>query len=484
MRPYRTLLDDKSVLLAACASIVVGLGYVFVVNQNAKWAAYLFIAPFPLLLFYLYDNLHAKIAIIVGLLIFTEKILISQRQPVPFLTIGVTLIFVLVMLLSTVEFDTLGKLLQQRVFVLAMFMLTPLAAIIFSQGHGFGFFYEQVLNYQVYFVEFFLFFLMGFLAYRDPQKLDSFFFCMVVFGGLIAALHLYSLYTGINLEAIRGAGEVATNRDLTSEENWRYGGVFGNPNTMAAYYVMFAPIGLLMLNAPGNLCKKAMILGCLAMMLLSLFFAGSRGGLFFGAATFLMALGMLRIKTKGFITLIISVVLLAVFAKLTTETYFYEFFSRAIERFGEQGFDPGIRIEIWRASWRMLLDNPFGIGLYWEIYMNELSRYSLLYFANPHNIYLSIALFGGFAGLGCFLIILIRSIGKCLHVMRADTLELKQPAKYCLLAIAGFALFGITEPIFSNGYKINHIIALVIGISWALSMVCDEAAAISTADPD
>ena len=163
---FRGLLEENYHFMIALVSIFIGLCFVPIVNQSPKWAIYLFISPFFLALFYLYDNLYIRIATVAGLLIFAEKILVSQRQPVPFVTVGVSLVFLVTVLVSVLNFEVILKFLQQRILVVVLFVATPLISIAFSQGHGYGFFYEQILTYQIYYIEFFLFLLLGFLVHQ------------------------------------------------------------------------------------------------------------------------------------------------------------------------------------------------------------------------------------------------------------------------------------------------------------------------------
>ena len=102
--------------------------------------------------------------------------------------------------------------------------------------------------------------------------------------------------------------------------------------------------------------------------------------------------------------------------------------------------------------------------------MEKLSNYANLHWANPHNMYLHFIVQNGYLGFAAIMFIFIYTIVSNIKAYKKCEDENKKISlAFLLLMITGFMLMGITEPLFKNQYKLNYIIAIVLGLSMFLS---------------
>ena len=102
---------------------------------------------------------------------------------------------------------------------------------------GTGLLANNIDRYQIVFLEGILFFLFGLVAVRKDSDLVFFLRAQATWVGLaVALIHFFTIATGFRF---RNA--------IVEELGIYYGGVLGNPNALAAYYVMLIPVALSML---------------------------------------------------------------------------------------------------------------------------------------------------------------------------------------------------------------------------------------------
>ena len=208
-------------------------------------------------------------------------------------------------------------------------------------------------------------------------------------------------------------------------------GTFINRNNFAGYIEMTWPLALGFTLAQGGwrqgeqlrkilssdqLNRQALLALGIVVMVLALFFSGSRAGITGGMVGFLTFIFLVHpdLKGRGFFPWALLggiAVLLIVYSSVIGV-------GSVFERFLRLGEDNS-RIDIWRDSWVIVIEHPFGIGLrnfenVFPIYNQSLVTDKTVTYA--HNDYLQLLIetgwLGCFALIGSFLVFLGKSVTK------------------------------------------------------------------------
>jgi len=242
-------------------------------------------------------------------------------------------------------------------------------------------------------------------------------------------------------------------------------GFFGNPNFQSAFLgIAGASSFALFFKGKATLPYRSILF---ILFLLDLFLIvaskSQQGILVFGSGFFVSSYLMLLKSKKYFriskyfglsIVLSVTFVVLDIFQKVPWESILYK---------------PSVsnRGDLWRAAWRMALDNPFtGVGFdsyeyYYRTYRDDVSiitRGASTTSNSAHNVFLDILSSGGFILLAAYLGILILVILSAIKV-------LKREVEYNIYFVALFAAW--------VAYQIQSIISInQIGLAvwgWVLS---------------
>lgn len=263
---------------------------------------------------------------------------------------------------------------------------------------------------------------------------------------------------------------VASGRDL-SEGQWRYGGFFGNVNALSAFFVMIIPGCLLFLFGKQPFWLKMASGLSIIIMLVAILFGASRGALLFVAINIIVSLFFLKVNVKQILLGTGFIIILLFAVDSLFDKYIQEFVERAIDEMTKKGTDSPREL-IWKYTFSMVKDYPLGIGLTDVNYMDKLSSYANLHWANPHNMYLHFLVQNGYLGFIAIIFIFFYTIVTNIKAYKkCDDDNYKISLAFLLLMITGFMLMGITEPLFKNQYKLNYIIAIVLGLSMFLSKI-------------
>lgn len=454
-----------AILLATVfISLLAGAVFTKMVSSNPRWSVYLFVGPLVLFSIYKTKNSVFKIAAVIAIIIFIDDTFINRFPFTNYFKVTITLFFGLTAFVSYLLNDDKIKFPKFFPALWIFFFISVIASVIIGSSKGENFLYSNTQNFVPYFLEFFLFFYLGYLAFNSPEKLKNFFFVLFIFGIIVALGHIYALSTG------KQFGLVAElNQQEVTKYDWRYGGFFGNVNTQSAFYVMLIPAALLYLLSEKNILRKVIVLVSISIMTLSLLFGGSRGGVLFLAINIVIAFFFLRVDLKTKISGIITIVIISAIVGFFLQEYFFEFFERTFERFSEKGLEDTTRAKNFQASFQIMLDNPFGIGVSQMNFIPLLMEYANIYFASPHNVYLEMGLQVGINGLIAFLALVGLTLFYNIKTFRnTDNSALKLALALSFLMLSGFLLMGLTEPIFRNYFKLNHIFGLMLGISLSM----------------
>ncbi len=438
----------------------------------ARWAFYLTAGPIALAAYFFVGSRALKLIGLLVALIFLEGVLLSWRS---FFFVGFSLSSaVSYVLLASLFTDPQGRsqMSASTVAWLGFLFFAFMGAIIGSFGPrvGLG---DNLIMFQMFYLEGLVYFWIGRAAFRDPSELRNVLNVLFVFGGLVAILHLFSITTGYRFYAAAGK-EFHQYSDVA----FRYGAVFSNPNTLAAFYAMAIPgaiISVLGWARPSALMRP-IILVSMVLMGVSLLLTASRGGvgttvLSVSIAFMLLPFGVrgvLALAAMGLVTGSLSVALLFfVFPDLLDAT---------LGRFINEGL-ASVRYELWVETLRILVRNPLGVGLHVSGYLDAL-RPAGIFLANPHNIYLALAVNTGIPGLLFFLGLMVNTVRRANLARRVQTAEGRSVASIIFVMLIAFLISGMVEPIYGNGIKLQHFFWLIVGIaSYLPTLVTAEAAA-------
>ncbi len=437
-------------------------------NIAHRNTVYVFIAPFFLLILFMSKNILVKITLPIFFLIFIENIFISAIPVAKMFRVGGAMIFALTAIISIIYHQKSDKLPRLMAVQWVLYFTAVLMSFVLGASVSENLLNENVEALFLYYIEFLLYFYLGYLAFNDIDMMKKFLFIIILMGLLSAAGHIFSMLTGINLESARGVEAVASTRDL-SQGRWRYGGFFGNVNTMSAFYVMLVPASFYIAVTDRSYVKKAISLITIIAMIISVLLGASRGGLLFILVNLLISLLFIRIKIKNVVFSLIAISILIYVLNMLLDQFFMDYLTRAINEMVRKGTDSP-REQIWYYTWLIILEHPFGLGLSTTNYYTVLQQYGNLFWANPHNMYLEQITQAGFAGLFFFLSIVIRILYRSVKSFKnSENPAVKEIIPITAVMIIGFLLMGFTEPIFRNQYKLNHLFAIILGISLSVT---------------
>lgn len=360
------------------------------------------------------------------------------------------------LLLTRGRFPNLGS-----IWVLyALFLFTAITGALVGSLEG-GYLIRNVYDFQILYLEGFLFFLIGAMAFTKDDELRNFLFFWVMLGLVVALVHAICMTTGYRFRDFAQAGDEV--------REWNYGGFFNNANTQGSFYSMTIPIALLLLVG-GRLpaWRRFAVVAATVLMVGSLLQSVHRGGIL---TTSLLSVVLISITARRpAVALGVggAVAISAAVAYWTITTFSPYLAEMAFKTAEYKGTDSP-RFEFWPLFLQMAIDNPLGVGLSVDNIVIAKRPYGIA-FTSPHNLYLTVLLQAGFAGLFAFLAltgaILLRNLRAWWRV--------RDPARrQLLLAVAqpllAFFVVGVSESVWENGFKINQIFWLWCGISAATS---------------
>jgi len=451
------------IILSIIGAIVLNV----LLSLSFRWTLYVFGSPIFLLLLFKIEKPLYQITTVVFALIFIEKTIIRRQYPsdYSFLGIGISVIVALIILYSFIKNKLTGYGIENYI---KLFLILFLALLISVFIGGFGRRVLMIENIRIlvqYYLEFILFFYMGYLAFHNASDIKKFIFYMIIFSIMIASYHVIALSFGVNIESIRGS--VSASRNVA--EVWRYGGFFKNVNNLCAFNTMFIPVAILFLYYNKAKYKKIISAISAMIMFISVLFGGSRAGLGFSVINSMIILFFLKIDLKKVIVVILVLGIFFIVINIFISQFFPDLFGRSYGRMLRKGLDSP-RYLLWTHTLQIIIDYPLGLGLSGMNFLRVILRYSNIYLDNPHNIYLHMATQAGIIGLIVFLTIIIKTIKIIIRAYREikDPLS-KEVLSYFLVMISGFLLMGLTEPVFMNSIKMNHLFAIIIGASNSFS---------------
>lgn len=435
-----------------------------------RWAIYfVFGAPFLAWVFFGRDN-ALKVLSAVGMLIFVQQSFAYRRYLGP-IGIGPSIMTAYVVLVALFtqrrQVPNLGV-----VWLLwAGFLLAAVTGAVVGGLRG-GSFERNVYDFQLLYLEGFIFFLVGSMAFTRDEELQNFLFYFVMAGLAVSLAHIFCLVTGYRFRDFSRFGEEV--------RRFNYGGFFDNANTQGSFFSMTIPMALLLLTG-GRLgrLRRGLVLAAIVFMLGSLLQSVHRGGILTTGLLSILIIWLTARRPAMAASLVLAglVGVLASYFLLTT--LLPDFAAASIDFAKEKGLQSP-RFVIWPRFIQMVLDNPLGIGLSVDNLLRARRPYAIP-LSSTHDLYLAILVQIGFAGLLFFLSLTGAILYRNFRAWRV----VRDPSRRVLLLavmmpLLGFFLVGVTESVWENGIKINQLFWFWCGISIATStrMLAERRAAV------
>jgi O-antigen ligase len=319
----------------------------------------------------------------------------------------------------------------------------------------------NVMQYQTLYLEGFVFFLIGMLAFRRDDELRSFLLGWVGIGLAVAVIHFFCLATGFRFRDFAQAWDPT--------RDFHYGGVFGNANSMGAFYCTCLPVALV-LFASGHFrgVTRIFLVGSLLAMAVSLIFAVHRGGIITNSILTVAAVAVAsRRPGRALVTAaLVGVGVTAGFFIVTT--YLPQVFEASLHMAQYKGLETP-RFAFWPKIMAMIATHPAGVGLAPGNMAVMGAKYGFDV-TSAHNLYLALSAQSGLLALLMFLILVGTIQSRALRAWRLSSDPVQKTMMFALLlAVAGFLLVGLSESVWENGHKMNNSYQLIAGISLATS---------------
>jgi O-antigen ligase len=421
-----------------------------------RWLFYLLVGPPIAVWIFMTRDSVLRLLALVAVVIFVQDTLAVRRSLLG-ISVGPSLI-ILSLVLAAYLFER-GRLPAFAGYGLLWvgFLFSAFVGLV-NGSVGTGLVFFNIREFQLIYLEGFLVFLAGYMAFRTDEEIDRFFRYMVFVAIGVASAHLFAVATGYRFR---------TGTDL---DDLYYGALFKTPNNLASFYIIAIPIHLRM-ALQGRLSGflRLSIVASLALMGASLFLTGSRGGML---CTVVMSLVAIFWRRRG-----TGRTLLAVAVGGFTLVLVYWFISTFFPAVGEETLRAleterfrSTRPQTWGVFLGIVLDHPFGVGLPPENITPVVRSYGH-YIENAHNIYLNIGVSTGIPGVTFFVAIVALLLWRLFRALSLAATETQQRTLvYLILAVTAFLLAGVVEPIYTLAPKLNQFFWIICGIAAAGSI--------------
>lgn len=442
--PIRWVAVALVVAFAFGSALAIGL------EVSVRWTIYLLLIPFVFAALFVIRQPAILVAAVFVPLMILERSLISFRQVGPF-AIGVSFVTAAVVV-AALWYHGHRPLPFGR-YRWIWTGLVVVAALAVLQGRNTE---VEIVRFQHHYLEGLLYFFLALLAWKTPNDIRQFCWILVGIGVFFALLQFYFLRTGVAL--LQPTFEVAS-----SEREWRYGGPLGNPNSFADFCAMLIATMVPLTQLERSTVKRAVLLMSLATLVTALLLTGSRGGMLAATVGASVAIFIVtRHILRGWIAFPLALLLFAIGYQVAG-SQFGETLDKSVERL-DRGLED-VRTEIWSATVDIVVENPLGLGHDPLSFVGEVARKRPgFFFATPHNLFLGVAVTIGLAGLLFFLAFWIQVVADATHATkRAADPQTQRLAISISLILFVFLVAAMTEPIFDNGHKLNHLFWFVSG---------------------
>ena len=444
--------------------------FLYSFDADVKYAAYLALATGFIVFISKVSTVNIQLPVIFVAIVFVHSVLIFESK-VNFLVIDVPILLVITSLIvNRYAYNiTIPINKNQKLFIILM-IVSAIISIAFStlEGSSIDYQIDVFQNRVIWFIIYFIFGLQ-ISAYSQWGKIE-WLSIIVLFLGV---MQFYALTTGTNLEAVRDDVVVSAVRDV--EKNWRYGGVFGNPNTLSAFLICCIPFSVRGIIESHNIPLVILYILSIVISLFSVLTTGSRTGLMLFLPVFFASYIYLSLQTNkegsekllNYFKIVIGILLVGVIYYLYPVEFDMQLVENTFERYSNQSnATEDVRFDLWRCTLEKGIPfYPGGMG----IGNSEFSLFAQFVateckdvkeaLVNPHNIFLEALVSFGILGGGLFIIMLVKIFDFSQH---GKMMRKAKSAEFIFIVL--FILYGMSEPLLLSAKKINWVFAIMLGI--------------------
>lgn len=349
----------------------------------------------------------------VGFMYFLRRIFIEKSKSIKGLFAGVIAVYLLVIIIQTItSVDIMGSFRDLALHISALAYLYAVVNTI-----------------------------------KTKEDLNAYIMVLMASVTFIAFLGIIQAFTGVEIK--REWLDVENNPDTAV----RVFSVFGNPNILAEYLVIFTPLAMGMFWYTKNFKKKTIFAGCVAVILGCLILTMSRGG-WIGIA--MAALVFCILVDKRLLLLSIPIFLVAMFILPPTVI------NRVLSIGNLSDSSNAHRFNIWEISLKVIRDNPIaGVGFghvpfkqVYESYSRTVNSY------HAHNSFLETIAEIGFAGFLVFMTMLVTFIKYPIDVLVKQVKYIREDKyfKYVGVGVAAGLIGVFTHGLVENILYLPKII--------------------------
>ncbi len=241
---------------------------------------------------------------------------------------------------------------------------------------------------------------------------------------------------------------------------------FGNPNVLANFLILSAPLALALASASRHAIKKILFFGVFGVLSVCMLLTFSRGG-WLGLLVALVLFSLTSNRKLLLLLLIIAAVSLAVLPQV-------DILSTRLQNVGKDS-SVSYRMVVWTEALYIIKDFwPVGVGLGHRPFMQIYPAYMLDRNKKPfhtHNQYLQLVVETGVLGLIIYGWILFCNFRQSLYLLREEKDRLIVSVSTAVSAsLAGLVVMGMTDNILYRP-KVILILWVVLGIAAAAGML-------------
>jgi len=279
---------------------------------------------------------------------------------------------------------------------ISVFALLAIQSMLFAHYHAYS-----LWNFFSFAKSALLVFLIGQLVRRE-KDLETLAF--VVFAGALASVVLGAVNNTLGIY----------NEAQSTIGSWqRFGGTHINANRAAHFFVAGLPLGVYAVKRAKPMLLKLTLVAATVVLALAVVLTFSRQTIF-PLVIILLAVLFKEARSKWIYALVLGVVGVALF--FIPGMYWHRITTiGAVFDAAGQEWSLAVRLEAFKAAWRMFLEHPFtGVGL-----NNFIVRSPLIVRIGAHNAYLEILAGVGIFGLIAFVAVMGSAVRGYARAMRA-----------------------------------------------------------------
>jgi len=449
--------------LVAAFSVV----FLYAFEANIKYVSYLAVAIGFIVFISKINTINVQLPVLFVVIVFVHSVLIFKSNINFFVVDAPILLAIVALVVNRYAHNVPFSVDKNYKLFIILIILSALVSIIFStlDGMVLG---NQFESFQIRVIWLIIYFIFG-LQISTYSKWGHIEWLSIV-TLFLGAMQFYSVTTGTNLEAIRA--DVVIDKAVDVDKNWRYGGVFFNPNTLAAFFICCLPFSVRGIIEGRSILLVVVYIFAVVISLFSVLTTGSRTGLILFIPAFFASYIYISLQTNSqnndrglaYLKIAIGIFLVGFIYYLYPVEFDMQLIENTFNRYNDKTDSSGeVRFEVWQCTLeKAFFSYPGGMGLDHKLFaqfvLSECPTVTEA-LAGPHNVLLEVFVNLGYIGLGLIILMLIKIFD---FSQRRREMRKMRSAEFMFIAL--FMLYGITEPLLFSALKINWVFAIVLGI--------------------